>query len=253
VLLQVGKAPERARHRCPGLRPGECSRHDPSRRSAACVVLGVVLDRLILPSLPTLQGDHVVLRGHLESDVDDRLRHPIDPEEEDGYGSSWRREWDARRYHTRLIRASTRGRSSTTATASAAPGSASIPTSTARPIRWACLSSNHLGTRSDVCHSTSPAAAISASTRAPDLRGRSGSTVTPSMPRRKRDLSGILASRASLLAGKESQLDAWTGCGIVSVTADRRPPARTASSASPLRDWQLVTTGWGCPVVVAWC
>jgi hypothetical protein len=63
--------------------------------------LGVVLDRLILPSLPTLQGEHVVLRGHLESDVDDRLRHPIDPEEEDGYGSSWRREWDGRRYHTR--------------------------------------------------------------------------------------------------------------------------------------------------------
>ena len=36
-----------------------------------------------------------------EPDVDDRLRHPIDPEEEDGYGSSWRREWDGRRYHTR--------------------------------------------------------------------------------------------------------------------------------------------------------
>jgi RimJ/RimL family protein N-acetyltransferase len=63
--------------------------------------LGVVLDRLVLPSLPTLQGEHVVLRGHLESDVDDRLRHPIDPEEEDGYGSSWRRDWDGRRYHTR--------------------------------------------------------------------------------------------------------------------------------------------------------
>lgn len=60
-----------------------------------------MLDRLILPPLPTLQGERVVLRGHLESDVDDRLRHPIDPEEEDGYGSSWRREWDGRRYHTR--------------------------------------------------------------------------------------------------------------------------------------------------------
>lgn len=69
------QGPERMLHRCPGLRPGECSGHDPSRRSAACVVLGVVLDRLILPSLPTLQGEHVVLRGHLESDVDDRLRH----------------------------------------------------------------------------------------------------------------------------------------------------------------------------------
>ncbi len=60
-----------------------------------------MLDRLTLPALPTLQGERVVLRGHRESDVDDRLRHPIDPEEEDGYGSSWRREWDGRRYHTR--------------------------------------------------------------------------------------------------------------------------------------------------------
>ena len=40
------------------------------------------------------------MRGHREPDVDDRLRHPIDPEEEDGYGSSWRRERDGRRYHT---------------------------------------------------------------------------------------------------------------------------------------------------------
>jgi RimJ/RimL family protein N-acetyltransferase len=60
-----------------------------------------MLDRLTLPSLPTLRGERVTLRGSRESDVDDRLRHPIDPEEEDGYGSAWRREWDGRRYHTR--------------------------------------------------------------------------------------------------------------------------------------------------------
>jgi RimJ/RimL family protein N-acetyltransferase len=60
-----------------------------------------MLARLPLLSLPTLQGERVILRGPRESDVDDRLRHPIDPEEEDGYGSSWRREWDGRRYHTR--------------------------------------------------------------------------------------------------------------------------------------------------------
>ena len=47
------------------------------------------------------QGDRVLLRGRRESDIDDRLPHPIDPEEEDGYGSAWRREWDGRRYHTR--------------------------------------------------------------------------------------------------------------------------------------------------------
>jgi [ribosomal protein S5]-alanine N-acetyltransferase len=51
--------------------------------------------------LPALRGERVILRRPQESDVDDRLRHPIDPEEEDGYGSSWRLEWDGRRYHTR--------------------------------------------------------------------------------------------------------------------------------------------------------
>ena len=54
-------------------------------------------DRLALPPLPVLRGPRVVLRAFRDSDVDDRLRHPIDPEEEDGYGSSWRREWDGRR------------------------------------------------------------------------------------------------------------------------------------------------------------
>jgi [ribosomal protein S5]-alanine N-acetyltransferase len=60
-----------------------------------------MLDRLALLPLPRLQGEDVILRARRESDVDDRLRHPIDPDEEDGYGSSWRREWDGRRYHSR--------------------------------------------------------------------------------------------------------------------------------------------------------
>jgi ribosomal-protein-alanine N-acetyltransferase len=60
-----------------------------------------MLDRLALPTLPVLRGERVVLRGFAASDVDDRLRQPIDPEEEDGYGSSWRREWNGERYHTR--------------------------------------------------------------------------------------------------------------------------------------------------------
>jgi RimJ/RimL family protein N-acetyltransferase len=60
-----------------------------------------VLDSLTLPPLPTLYGERVILRGPRDSDVDDRLRLPIDPEEEDLYGSAWRREWDGRRYHTR--------------------------------------------------------------------------------------------------------------------------------------------------------
>ena len=60
-----------------------------------------MLDPLTLLPLPTLPGERVILRGPRDSDVDDRLRYPIDPEEEDCYGSSWRREWDGRRYHTR--------------------------------------------------------------------------------------------------------------------------------------------------------
>ena len=89
-----------------------------------------MLDSLTLLPLPTLHGQRVILRGPRDSDVDDRLRYPIDPEEEDCYGSSWRREWDGRRYHTREYLTATKSRqtpaptpgwSNTTATASAAP------------------------------------------------------------------------------------------------------------------------------------
>src|SRR5215467_3326454 len=68
---------------------------------ALCVALRFMLDPLPFLPLPTLRGERVILRGPRDSDVDDRLRHPIDPEEEDGYGSLWRREWDGRRYHNR--------------------------------------------------------------------------------------------------------------------------------------------------------
>jgi [ribosomal protein S5]-alanine N-acetyltransferase len=61
----------------------------------------VMPDRLALPPLPTLRGESVLLRGRRESDIDDRVRAAVDPEEEDAYGSGWRREWDGRRYHVR--------------------------------------------------------------------------------------------------------------------------------------------------------
>jgi RimJ/RimL family protein N-acetyltransferase len=66
-------------------------------------------DRLALLPLPTLESERVILREPRDSDIDDRLRHPIDSEEEDGYGSSWRREWDGRRYHTREHLAARKG------------------------------------------------------------------------------------------------------------------------------------------------
>jgi len=58
-------------------------------------------DRLALPPLPVLRGERVTLRDARDSDIEDRLRYPIDPDEEDNYGSSWRRDWDGSRYHTR--------------------------------------------------------------------------------------------------------------------------------------------------------
>ncbi len=61
----------------------------------------IMPDPLPLALLPVLRGERVLLRGPRDSDIEDRLRHPVDPEEEDGYGSAWRREWDGRRYHTR--------------------------------------------------------------------------------------------------------------------------------------------------------
>ena len=44
----------------------------------------IMLDRLALPALPVLPGGRVILRDSIESGVDDRLRHRIDPEDEDG-------------------------------------------------------------------------------------------------------------------------------------------------------------------------
>lgn len=57
---------------------------------------------LIVPATPpTLRGDRVILRAPSESDIDDRLRYPIDPDEEDAYGSGWRRAWDGTLAHNR--------------------------------------------------------------------------------------------------------------------------------------------------------
>ena len=61
----------------------------------------IMPDPLPFAPLPVLRGERVLLRGPRDSDIEDRLRHPIDPDEEDGYGSAWRREWDGRRSHTR--------------------------------------------------------------------------------------------------------------------------------------------------------
>ena len=43
----------------------------------------------------------MLLRERQDSDIEDRLDYPFDTGEDDSYGSSWRRDWDRRRYHTR--------------------------------------------------------------------------------------------------------------------------------------------------------
>lgn len=50
---------------------------------------------------PLLRGERVLLRPPQQSDIDDRLRYPIDPIEEDLYGGGWRRKWKGQRFHTR--------------------------------------------------------------------------------------------------------------------------------------------------------
>jgi len=37
-----------------------------------------MLDRLVLPALPILRGERVTLRGGRDSDIEDRLPHPIE-------------------------------------------------------------------------------------------------------------------------------------------------------------------------------
>ena len=73
----------------------------PERSGRALPSMRFMLAALPFLPLPTLRGERVILRGSRDSDVDDRLAHPIDPKEEDNYGSLWRRGWDGRRYHTR--------------------------------------------------------------------------------------------------------------------------------------------------------
>lgn len=58
--------------------------------------------RLTLPEVvPELHGERLLLRAPKPADIDDRLRYPIDPKEEDGYGGGWRREWHGERFHSR--------------------------------------------------------------------------------------------------------------------------------------------------------
>jgi len=173
-----------------------------------------VVDRLILPPLPTLRGERVILRGSRESDIDDRLRHPIDPDEEDGYGSSWRREWDGRRYHTREHVTGDRG-----------------PPDTGT-YEWAieydgqCIGSARLGVDPDQ-HCATYALGVFVA----DLRGRGlGREVTRLVLAWGFDVLGVHRVQLEVLAGNRRAFNCYLACGF------RREGVR--------REAELYPDGW---------
>jgi hypothetical protein len=106
-------------------------------------------DRLTLRSLLVLPGERVILRERWESDIDDRLRYPIDPVKKittarHGGGTGMAAATTPAITWPPAMGlpspATTGGRSSTKAIASAAPGCASTPISTAPPTppAWSC-------------------------------------------------------------------------------------------------------------------
>jgi RimJ/RimL family protein N-acetyltransferase len=138
------------------------------------------------------------LREPRDSDVDDRLRHPIDPEEEDGYGSSWRREWDGRRYHTREH-----------LTAARCPPDADTYT-------WAveydgrCIGSTGLRVDPDQHHATYTVGLFLAALRNRGL----GREVTRLVLAWAFDVLGVHRVQLEVLAGNSRAINCYLACGF---------------------------------------
>ncbi len=173
-----------------------------------------MLDRLALPPLPVLGGERTVLRGFRESDIDDRLRHPIDPEEEDGYGSAWRREWDGRRYSTREQLTDDRGPPD--------------PTTYTWAIEYdgQCVGSARLVVDPDQ-HCATYAVGLFVA----DLRGRGlGREVTRLVVAWAFDVLGVHRIQLDVVDGNRRAIDCYLACGF------RREGVR--------REAQLYPDGW---------
>lgn len=157
-----------------------------------------MLDRLTLPALPALRGQRVIWRGPRESDIDDRLRHPIDPEEEDGYGSAWRREWDGRRYHTREHLTAARG----------------SPTSNA--YRWAVEYDRHcIGSAGLHMDTGQHCASYTVGLFAAALRGRGlGREETRLVLSWGFDVLGLHRIQLEVLAGNSRAINCYLACGF---------------------------------------
>ena len=188
------------------LGPRSFCRADPGNNLAAGrpdltnahVVFGVVLDRLTLPALPALRGQRVILRGSRESDIDDRLRHPIDPGEEDGYGSAWRREWDGRRYHTREHLTAARGPLNSSA------------------YRWAVEYDSHcIGSAGLHVDTGQHCASYTVGLFVAALRGRGlGREVTRLVLSWGFDVLGLHRIQLEVLAGNSRAINCYLACGF---------------------------------------
>jgi [ribosomal protein S5]-alanine N-acetyltransferase len=167
-------------------------------------VLNVMPDRLTLLALPTLRGEHVILREPRDSDTDDRLRYPIDPEEEDAYGSSWRREWDGRRYHTREYLAA--------GAAAAAELAAADPSSYAWVVEHAGLCIGSAGLRVDASQHRST---YSIGLFVPELRGKGlGKEITRLILAWAFCVLGVHRVELEVLADNSRAIGCYLACGF---------------------------------------
>jgi RimJ/RimL family protein N-acetyltransferase len=173
-----------------------------------------MLDQLALPDLPVLRGERVTLRPARESDIDDRLAWPIDPDEEDNYGSAWRREWDGRLHHTREHLAS--GRSE--------PEPGTYP--------WSAEHDGHcVGSARLIVDADQHRADYSVGLFAPALRGRGlGREITRLVLDWAFGPLGAHRVELQVLAGNEPAIRCYEACGF------RREGAR--------REAELYPDGW---------
>jgi [ribosomal protein S5]-alanine N-acetyltransferase len=157
-----------------------------------------MLDSLTLPPLPKLSGERVILRSRRDSDVDDRLRLPIDPQEEDCYGSAWRRQWDGRRYHTREYLATF-----------------GFP-SDARTYTWMIEHDGHcIGTAGLEVNSDQHSAEYTVGLFVPALRGRGlGREVTHLILGWAFDVLGAHRVELQVLAGNHRAINCYLACGF---------------------------------------
>jgi [ribosomal protein S5]-alanine N-acetyltransferase len=154
--------------------------------------------RLTLGPLPVSRGERVILRERRDSDIEDRLRDPTAPGEDDHYGSSWRREWDGRRYHPREHLAAGHG--------PAEPGS----------HRWAVEHEGHcIGSAGLRVDADQHCPIDTLGVFAPGLRGQGlGREITRLVLTRASGVLGAHRVELEVLAGNSRAIGCYRACGL---------------------------------------